>query len=125
MLKVWNLVLVILTFFFTIFGTFMTRSGIVQSVHAFGQDSVLALQFVCFMAFLMVVSIGLLVHRLPRLRKDGALAISYASTQTVESLLERVKAAGVSIRDLKTEEPDLEDVFVSMTSAPRPETVAG
>lgn len=52
------------------------------------------------------------------LRKDGALAISYASSQTVESLLERVKAAGVSIKDLKTEEPDLEDVFVSMTSAP-------
>ena len=73
MLKVWNLVLVILTFFFTIFGTFMTRSGVVQSVHAFGQDSVLALQFVVFMAFLMIVSLGLLVHRLPRLRKDGAL----------------------------------------------------
>jgi ABC-2 type transport system ATP-binding protein len=59
------------------------------------------------------------------LRQDGALAISYASSQTVESLLERVKAAGVSIKDLKTEEPDLEDVFVSMTSAPRPETVQG
>ncbi|HVV84220.1 MAG TPA: cytochrome c-type biogenesis CcmF C-terminal domain-containing protein [Kofleriaceae bacterium] len=73
MLKVWNLVLVILTFFLTIFGTFMTRSGVVQSVHAFGQDSVLALQFVVFMAFLMIVSLGLLIHRLPRLRKDGAL----------------------------------------------------
>jgi cytochrome c-type biogenesis protein CcmF len=73
MLKVWNLVLVILTFFLTIFGTFMTRSGVVQSVHAFGQDNVLALQFVVFMAFLMVVSLGLLVHRLPRLRKDGEL----------------------------------------------------
>ena len=73
MLKVWNLVLVILTFFLTIFGTFMTRSGIVQSVHAFGQDSVLALQFVVFMAFLMIVALGLLIHRLPRLRKDGAL----------------------------------------------------
>ena len=59
------------------------------------------------------------------LRKDGALAISYASTQTVESLLERVKAAGVSIKDLKTEEPDLEDVFVSMTSAPPSETAQG
>ena len=73
MLKVWNLVLVILTFFLTIFGTFMTRSGVVQSVHAFGQDTVLALQFVVFMAFLMIVSLGLLIHRLPRLRRDGAL----------------------------------------------------
>ena len=38
MLRVWNVTLVILTFLLTIFGTFMTRSGIVQSVHAFGED---------------------------------------------------------------------------------------
>ena len=38
MLRVWNVALVIVTFFLTIFGTFMTRSGIVQSVHAFGED---------------------------------------------------------------------------------------
>ena len=38
MLKVWNVSLVIVTFFLTIFGTFMTRSGVVQSVHAFGED---------------------------------------------------------------------------------------
>ena len=39
MMKIWNVTLIILTFFLTIFGTFMTRSGIVQSVHAFGQDT--------------------------------------------------------------------------------------
>ncbi len=63
MMKRWNLILVITTFFFTIFGTFMTRSGIVQSVHAFGEDHVLALQFVAFLALILVVSIGLLVYR--------------------------------------------------------------
>jgi cytochrome c-type biogenesis protein CcmF len=63
MMKRWNLVLVIVTFFLTIFGTFMTRSGIVQSVHAFGEDSVLALQFVAFLAVILVVSLGLLVYR--------------------------------------------------------------
>src|SRR5689334_22150722 len=63
MMKRWNLVLVITTFFFTIFGTFMTRSGIVQSVHAFGEDNVLALQFVAFLALILVVSFGLLVYR--------------------------------------------------------------
>jgi cytochrome c-type biogenesis protein CcmF len=63
MMKRWNLVLVIVTFFLTIFGTFMTRSGIVQSVHAFGEDNVLALQFVAFMALILVVSVGLLVFR--------------------------------------------------------------
>ena len=39
MMKIWNVTLVIMTFLLTIFGTFMTRSGIVQSVHAFGQDT--------------------------------------------------------------------------------------
>ncbi|HEU4727971.1 MAG TPA: heme lyase CcmF/NrfE family subunit, partial [Kofleriaceae bacterium] len=63
MMKRWNMVLVIVTFFLTIFGTFMTRSGIVQSVHAFGEDNVLALQFVAFLALILVVSIGLLVYR--------------------------------------------------------------
>jgi cytochrome c-type biogenesis protein CcmF len=63
MMKRWNLVLVIVTFFLTIFGTFMTRSGIVQSVHAFGEDNVLALQFVAFLAFILIVSLGLLVYR--------------------------------------------------------------
>ncbi|HUQ08066.1 MAG TPA: cytochrome c-type biogenesis CcmF C-terminal domain-containing protein [Kofleriaceae bacterium] len=71
LLKVWNLMLVILTFFFTIFGTFMTRSGVVQSVHAFGEDNQLALQFIVFMALVLIVSIGLLLHRMPRLRDKG------------------------------------------------------
>jgi cytochrome c-type biogenesis protein CcmH/NrfF len=63
----WNLVMVVLTFFLTIFGTFMTRSGAVQSVHAFGEDNVLALQFIVFMALILVVSIGLLVYRANKL----------------------------------------------------------
>ena len=62
-MKTWNLVLVTITFFLTIFGTFMTRSGAVQSVHAFGEDNVLALQFIVFLAVILVVSIGLIVYR--------------------------------------------------------------
>jgi cytochrome c-type biogenesis protein CcmF len=68
MLKTWNVVLIIVTFFLTIFGTFMTRSGIVQSVHAFGQDNELALLFLLFMTAVLVFSIGLLIYRLPALR---------------------------------------------------------
>jgi len=71
MLKVWNLMLIILTFFFTIFGTFMTRSGVVQSVHAFGEDNDLALQFIVFMVFFLIISLGLLIYRLPRLRSSN------------------------------------------------------
>src|SRR5678809_1057990 len=67
MMKTWNLCLVTITFFLTIFGTFMTRSGAVQSVHAFGEDNVLALQFIVFMALILVVSIGLIVFRANKL----------------------------------------------------------
>jgi len=72
MMKVWNLVLVITTFFFTVFGTFMTRSGVVQSVHAFGEDNELALLFILFMAFILVMSFGLLLFRMPRLRASNS-----------------------------------------------------
>lgn len=68
MLRVWNMTLVIVTFFLTIFGTFMTRSGVVQSVHAFGEDRALAAMFTGFMTVLLVVSFGLLIYRLPLLR---------------------------------------------------------
>ena len=51
-----------------------------------------------------------------KLRPDGRLAIAYRSEQTsVESVLSAVRAAGLHIQDLSTEEPDLEDVFLSLT----------
>src|SRR5687768_3623031 len=73
MMKVWNFTLVIITFLLTIFGTFMTRSGIVQSIHAFGQDTKLAWIFVGFMAFCLIVSFGFLIARLPALRSRAQL----------------------------------------------------
>jgi cytochrome c-type biogenesis protein CcmF len=73
MLRVWNVTLVILTFFLTIFGTFMTRSGVVQSVHAFGSDPVLAQLFTIFMIGLLVFSFGLVIYRLPLLRARNEL----------------------------------------------------
>jgi cytochrome c-type biogenesis protein CcmF len=73
MLKVWNMTLVILTFFLTIFGTFLTRSGIVQSVHAFGEDPALARMFTAFMIALLVFSFGLVIYRLPLLRARNEL----------------------------------------------------
>ena len=68
MLRVWNVTLVILTFFLTIFGTFMTRSGVVQSVHAFGEDRELAYLFTVFMIVIITFSFGLVFWRLPLLR---------------------------------------------------------
>ena len=58
-----------------------------------------------------------------RLRADGALAVAFKTSETsVEAVLNAVRAAGVRIKDLATENPDLEDVFMSLTYA-APETV--
>ena len=73
MMKIWNVSLIILTFFLTIFGTFMTRSGIVQSVHAFGQDTQLAWVFTVFMVLLLAVSFGFVIKRMPELRSRARL----------------------------------------------------
>jgi len=80
MLKVWNVSLVILSFFLTIFGTFMTRSGVVQSVHAFGEDRELAIMFTGFMVLLITVSFGLVAWRMPLLRARNELD-SWASRE--------------------------------------------
>ena len=51
-----------------------------------------------------------------KLRKDGKLAVSFkAEAASVEQVLAAVRAAGVRIKDLSTEEPDLEDVFLALT----------
>jgi cytochrome c-type biogenesis protein CcmF len=80
MLKVWNVALVIVTFFLTIFGTFMTRSGVVQSVHAFGEDRELAWMFTIFMVAILSVSFGYVIYRLPLLRSRHELD-SWASKE--------------------------------------------
>ena len=73
MLRVWNVTLVITTFFLTIFGTFLTRSGVVQSVHAFGEDPALARLFTIFMVSILLVSFGYVIYRLPLLRARNEL----------------------------------------------------
>ena len=80
MLRVWNMTLVILTFFLTIFATFLTRSGVVQSVHAFGEDSKLTVMFSVFMVAIIVFSFGLLIYRLPLLRARNEID-SWASRE--------------------------------------------
>ncbi len=73
MLRVWNVTLVITTFFLTIFATFMTRAGVVQSVHAFGESRELALLFTIFMVLILGCSFGLVIYRLPLLRSRNEL----------------------------------------------------
>ena len=80
MLRVWNVSLVIITFFLTIFGTFMTRSGVVQSLHAFGEDNALVWMFSVFMIAILAASFALVIYRLPLLRVPNDLE-SWASRE--------------------------------------------
>ncbi len=73
MLKVWNMILIILTFVLTIFGTFLTRSGIVSSVHAFAESPLLGYLFLGFIVIILIFSYGLLIKRLPLLSSRNEL----------------------------------------------------
>ena len=72
MLKPWNLMLVILTFALSILGTFLTRSGVVSSVHAFGNGPV-GPAFLAFFLLVTLVSFGLLALRWDDVRDRAEL----------------------------------------------------
>jgi cytochrome c-type biogenesis protein CcmF len=72
MLRIWNLSLLVATFSLTILGTFLTRSGVIESVHAFG-DGPVGAWFLAFFGLIVVVSLGLIAWRGDRLRSPGAI----------------------------------------------------
>ena len=72
MLRVWNLSLVVATFSLTILGTFLTRSGVLDSVHAFS-DSGIGPLLLGFFGFVVLVSIGLVGWRGDQLRSPGSI----------------------------------------------------
>ncbi len=72
MLRVWNLSLLCATFALTILGTFLTRSGVLDSVHAFS-ESPIGSWLLGFFALIVVVSVGLIGWRGDRLRSPGTI----------------------------------------------------
>jgi cytochrome c-type biogenesis protein CcmF len=72
MMKVWNMVLISATFFLCIFGTFLTRSGIVSSVHAFAESPIGA-YFVSFLAIGIAATVWLILDRINFLRSESDL----------------------------------------------------
>ena len=72
MLKTWNVLLIIIAFSLTIFGTFLTRSGILSSIHAFSAGPV-GFYFLGFLAFVLISSLGLLAWRSDQLRGQPEL----------------------------------------------------
>jgi cytochrome c-type biogenesis protein CcmF len=72
MMKVWNIVLVSATFFLCILGTFLTRSGVVQSVHAFARSEI-GKYFVSFLAVGIAATVYLILDRLEYLKSESQL----------------------------------------------------
>ena len=72
MLKIWNVTLVVTTYLLCVFGTFLTRSGIVSSVHAFAESD-FAQIFLVFIIGAAVLSAGLIFYRLPQLKSENEL----------------------------------------------------
>ena len=72
MLKIWNMWLIFSTFFLCIFGTFLTRSGVVSSVHAFAQSSI-GIWFVTFLALTIATCVFFFVRNKSHLRSEHKL----------------------------------------------------
>jgi cytochrome c-type biogenesis protein CcmF len=79
--KRWNFVLIILTFCLVIFGTFLTRSGVLSSVHAFSQSAIGPLFFV-FISLMFALSLGLLLYRWNNLSSDMSIK-SFFSRESI------------------------------------------
>jgi cytochrome c-type biogenesis protein CcmF len=72
MLKAWNIALIMIAFFLSIFGTFVVRSGILASVHAFALSEI-GPYFLTYLALLIAGSLALFFWRLPKLKADNQL----------------------------------------------------
>jgi len=69
MLKHWNMLLILLTYDLVIFGTFLTRSGVLSSVHAFAQSAIGPL-FFAFIGLTLITSIALIIYRWDALKSE-------------------------------------------------------
>ena len=81
--RVWNLFLILATFCLSLSGTFLVRSGILTSVHAFAVDPDRGLYILAFLALTLVVSFGLLVWRAGSLGRPRDRSLSPVSRESV------------------------------------------
>ena len=72
MFRAWSILLVTLTFLLTVFATFVTRSGLIQSVHAFA-ESPIGYYYLGFMGLILAMAIGLMLARTRELKGSGQL----------------------------------------------------
>jgi cytochrome c-type biogenesis protein CcmF len=80
-LRVWNLAMLFATFALTVFGTFLVRSGVASSVHAFAESSA-GMYLLALVVAVVVAGVVLIVWRIPKLQDAGA-SIGGLSRETV------------------------------------------
>ncbi|WP_053360344.1 heme lyase CcmF/NrfE family subunit [Bacillus sp. FJAT-27251] len=93
MLKTWNISLIIISYILTLFGTFLVRSGVLTSVHAFGSGP-LGTYFLIFMSFMMLLSIYIVMTRYQLIKKDTLPIESYFSKESSFLLNNLILVAG-------------------------------
>lgn len=93
MLKTWNISLVIISYILTLFGTFLVRSGVLTSVHAFG-DGDLGTYFLIFMVFMLAISLYVVVTRYQLIKKESNPIESYFSKESSFLLNNLILVAG-------------------------------
>ena len=81
MLKVWNVFLIVLTYALTVFGTFLTRSGIVQSVHAFASTDI-GWIFLSYLGAIIALALVLALYRRAELKSERVIE-SFFSREAV------------------------------------------
>ncbi|MCA9897687.1 MAG: heme lyase CcmF/NrfE family subunit [Anaerolineales bacterium] len=72
MFKMWNMILILLTYLLVVFGTFVVRSGVISSVHSFAQSAIGPLMF-GFLAFMLILTVALLFVRADALKSKNRL----------------------------------------------------
>jgi len=81
MLKVWNISLIIISYALTLFGTFLVRSGVLTSVHAFANSN-LGLYFLIFMGFAVIASLYVLMSRYNLIKRSAGEFTSFVSKES-------------------------------------------
>ncbi len=109
MLKVWSVSLIILTYSLSLFGTFITRTGVISSVHAFG-TSMLGPVFFVFIGFTFLGSLGLMIWRLDLLKTEHELQ-SFLSREAIFLLQNLLFIAITFVVFLGTVFPILSELF--------------
>jgi cytochrome c-type biogenesis protein CcmF len=113
MFKVWNVVLICITFTLTIFGTFLTRSGLIASVHSFAKSDIGPF-FVYFLGLIIATSAGLIVWRLPLLRGKASVE-SVASREAMFVINNWALLGGMTFILLATTFPLFTEAFTGRT----------